>query len=145
MRALLLAIVALFVSNAALAGGDASAGKIIEFQLKGGSRFTLAFAPSDPETSMFNPQCKVVRVAGEYERLKGAWPWQSIGLTRAKHMEALSYLERAARERAIVNFGAMGSGLVAPDPAKPCELRSRALELFRDGNSVAVLSFHDRV
>ena len=52
------------------------------------------------------------------------------------------FLRRAHETKQQMDLGWLGVGFVPVDPAKPCIVRSRALQLFPDGQGSHVLSYY---
>jgi hypothetical protein len=111
-----------------------------------GVDYTLVVTPSDnANTDPYFGRCRRFEVRGTYRWLKGALFHQAAGLTRADHLRALKFLRDAHETKQRVDLGWIGMGFEAIDPADPCVVRSRALQLLRDESGVHVLSYHDLI
>jgi hypothetical protein len=126
----------------ATAGGSWERVLIDEIVINGVD-YTLVVTPSDKalRDSYFG-RCRRFEVRGTYRWLQGTLFHQETGLSRANHIQALEALRRAQETKQQVDLGWIGVGFVPVDPANPCIVRSRALQLFRDEEGTHILSYH---
>jgi cellulase/cellobiase CelA1 len=147
LSATLLSLTGLFAGTAALAGGSAEPVKVISFVASDDSDYTLVVAPvTPPESGSFRDpymgHCERFTVMGTYSRLAGLHLAQPPMVTRAAHLDALTYLKNAAASHSTIQLGWMGEGFFISNPAEPCVVKSRALVLFTDEHGAAVMSFY---
>ena len=87
--------------------------------------------------------CSPLIVTASYE----GEPWYKFSKTwskntsREQYIKALNKLIVAEENHQTIEFGYVGSGLVADDSDKPCEVESRALVILGD----AVISFNKAI
>lgn len=129
----------------AMAGGSWERVLVNEI-ITNGVDYTLVVTPSDSaNTDPYLGRCRRFEVRGTYRWLKGTLFHQAAGLTRADHLRALEFLRDAHETKQLIDLGWIGVGFVAIDPAEPCVVRSRALQLLRDEGGAHVVSYHDLV
>jgi hypothetical protein len=143
----------------ASAGGSWEAVKIARFTSTNATDYVLVveLVPRGPtEVQWQDPMfrgCTRLVVHGTFGalRAKGRFAWfqdtfsppKHADLTKAKHLEAISYLQRAVEEHQIINLGYIGTGFVPVDAEQPCVVASRALEIYNDRGSTAIVSYHN--
>ena len=126
----------------AVAGGSWERVPIDEIAINGVD-YTLVVTPTNSaNTDPYFGRCKRFEVRGTYRWLQGTLFRQEPGLSRADHLRALEFLRRAHETKQYVDLGWMGVGFVQVEPAMPCIVRSRALQLFKDGQGSHVLSYY---
>jgi len=132
----------LFITNVH-AGGDLRAGKITTFQTKG--NVTIFNFKQTEKNDPLLMGCSSFRVIHAYRHV----PWYagipfidiktSHPTVVAQTQKALSYIKKAHKEKTLIRFGYMGSGLELTD--KKCVFKSRGLL----GDSYRILSFYNPV
>lgn len=94
----------------------------------------------------FFGDCSQFVVNGTYSRLDDT-PWldslvrKTPIVTLEDHLAALEKLKAFESEGAIFEFGYMGTGFNVIDPDTPCVVESRALEVWIEGDKVAIISY----
>jgi hypothetical protein len=147
MRLLRASILLFILPLYAFAGGSFLEVEVREFVRSSDTEYRMVIART-PQTSTVLPDpymgknCPLLTVVGQFRKLGGFPKW----ISRETHMAAMSMLETARAERKAVNFGWMGQGLAVIDLAKPCIMRSRALDVMDTGQGViAVISYYAAV
>jgi len=126
----------------AKAGGSWERVLIEEISINGVD-YTLVVTPSDSANAdPYLGRCRRFEIRGTYRWLRGTLFQQEPGLSRAEHLRALEFLRHAHETKRQVDLGWIGVGFVPVEPANPCIVRSRALQLFRDGQGTHVVSYH---
>jgi hypothetical protein len=126
----------------AVAGGSWERVHIDEIKINGVD-YTLVVSLTDSaSTDPYFSRCKRFEIRGTYRWLQGTLFQQEAGLSRADHIRALEFLQRAYKDKQQVDLGWIGVGFVPIEPANPCIVRSRALQLYLDGQGAHVLSYH---
>jgi hypothetical protein len=145
LRALsrLLALTLTLVCASAAAGGSFERVYINRLSIINGVEYELVVTPLNLSgrdyVDPYMGRCATFTVHGTYSR-RVAFP---SFVTRDGHRAALAYLRQAHEANQPVNLGWVGTGFVPIDPALPCTVRSRALNLYMDQATRAVLSYHD--
>jgi hypothetical protein len=140
----LLALTAALACTSAVAGGSFEPVYINRLSIVNGVEYELVVTPlkvvgRDGYPDPYMGQCTTFTVHGTYSR---AIRFPS-NVTRDAHRAALAYLREAQAADRPVNLGWMGTGFVAVDSGARCEFRSRALHLYIEQGTEAVISFHD--
>ncbi len=124
------------------AGGDLKAGKITSFQTKG--NVTIFDFKQTEKNDPLLMGCSSFKVIHAYRHV----PWYAVipfidvktsHPTVAQTKKALFYIKKAYKEKTLIRFGYMGSGLELTN--KPCVFKSRGLL----GDSYRILSFYNPV
>jgi hypothetical protein len=145
----LVGITALVLSQWLAAGGSAESVVVKSLRVTDDVDYELVVIPvkrsaADDYKDPYMGACSTFTVRGTY-----AWLYSALRLpahvTKAAHVEALSHLSKALESGRTVNLGWMGTGFVAVNPATPCIVRSRALQLLIDRGQTYVVSYHDAV
>lgn len=140
-----LTLVCLPLASMPLAAGGSSERVYVTSLTMKGTDYILIVTPNPSQGTIPDPymkSCEQFEVRGTYRWLKGALFGQDAPLSRKGHLEALEYLRKAFDSRQPVNFGWVGTGFVAVEPANPCVVKSRALLMVTDGRGTQVLSFY---
>jgi hypothetical protein len=128
------------------AGGSFVPVKVKSLTITNEVSYSLLIAPEKNDDPYFS-NCKEVRVTGKFENERrvalGMQRPFPDSVTRKRHLAALSMLDAARKDRQQINFGWMGAGLFPSDAKKPCNYLSRALEIFGDRGTTAILSYHE--
>jgi hypothetical protein len=117
--------------------------KIVRFDTQG-DHYTLVVYPArtnppDP----FMGTCDRFEVRGVWGSLRGSKGDDEPGLSKPGHFEAMQFLRDAFVAGQMVDLGWVGTGFIPVDSGKPCIVKSRALQLVKDGLGAHVLSYHD--
>jgi hypothetical protein len=83
--------------------------------------------------------CKELRVFGTFDQKHWA---QNKLVTAEGHAEAIILLQRAYQNKAVVNFGELGSGFRVTNKTMPCTVKSRGLVIWKEASSEAALSVY---
>ena len=126
----------------AVAGGSWERVHIDEIAINGVDYTLVVSRVASASIDPYFRGCKRFEVHGTYRWLKGTIFHQEAGLSRDDHVRALEFLRQASETKQQVDFGWIGVGFVPIEPAKPCVVRSRALQLFQDEQGSHVLSYH---
>jgi hypothetical protein len=140
----LIALAAAMAWGAALAGGSFEPVYINRLSIVNGVEYELVVTPlkvvgRDGNLDPYMGQCTTFTVHGTYSR---AIRFPS-NVTRDAHRAALAYLREAQAADRPVNLGWMGTGFVPVDSGARCEFRSRALHLYIEQGTEAVISYHE--
>jgi hypothetical protein len=139
----LLALTAALVCTSVAAGGSFERVYINRLSIINGVEYELVVTPLNLSgrdyVDPYMGQCASFTVHGTYSR-RVAFP---SFVTREAHKAALAYLRQAHEANRPVNLGWVGTGFVPIDPALPCIVRSRALNLHTGQGIAAILSYHD--
>jgi hypothetical protein len=127
------------------AGGSFESVEVRSLFTEGGSSYELVVSPVNKENDdPYLKGCGVFVVIGSYSRIH-SWLHFPADVTLAGHQAALVRLREALDKRIPINFGWMGPGFEPIDPRHPCMVRSRALQIFSDHGTTAVLSYFGAV
>ena len=130
------------------AGGSWNPVTVLILQRSGETAYLLIVKPlpADAASGYVDPYmgtCSEFLVRGDFSNR-----WRRFGtrVTRDSHRAALEHLGAARDLNLVVNLGWMGGGFRRENSDRPCEVRSKALQLYFDeGKPVAVVSYHDRI
>jgi len=150
VRATLFTLAGLVAGTPVLAGGSDVQVKVVSFVTRSDTDYMLVVTPVEPSQPELYPDpymghCHRFTVIGTYAWLAGIHLTQPPMVTRGAHLDALKYLRTAADSHATIHLGWMGTGFLAPNPAEPCVVKSRALVLFTDEHGKAVISFYHAI
>ena len=138
ITALLLALFCL----PSLAGGVSWQAEVTFIQVIGEAA-TIKLENKQSEVFSELQNCSPLIVKASYE----GEPWYQFSKTWSKntsrehYIKALNKLIVAEENHQTIEFGYVGTGLVADDLDKPCEVESRALVILGD----AVISFNEAI
>ena len=113
--------------------------------------YELVVVPQPNSIDPYLAKCKTFTVLGTYTDRPAGGRWWHFwsrfpeAVTRTGHIAALSQLSEAYSSKRPLNFGWMGPGFAQVDSSNPCIVRSRALEIVREKDVNAVVSYHDAV
>lgn len=140
-------IVALFfivvMPHGAFAGGSFLDVEVRQFVRSSDTEYRMTVAPTQKiKRSLPDPymgKCPLLTVVGTFRKTDGS-------PNREGHIEALSKIEAAYKEKRNINFGWMGQGLSVIDATKPCIVKSRSLVIHDNGmGETAILSHYAKV
>jgi hypothetical protein len=139
-----IALAAAITCGSALADGSFEPVYINRLSIVNGVEYDLVVTPLKVagrvgDLDPYMGQCNTFTVHGTYSR---AVRFPS-NVTREAHRAALAYLREAQAADRPVNLGWMGTGFVPVDSGTPCEFRSRALHLYIEQGTEAVISYHE--
>jgi hypothetical protein len=132
------------------AGGSWASVEVSSLRLMNETDYELVVVP-EPNTDPYLGKCKTFTVLGTYTDRPAGGRWWHFwsrfpeSVTRKGHVAALSQIAEARASNRPLNFGWIGAGFSPVDPSNLCVVRSRALETVREGESIAVVSYHDAV
>jgi hypothetical protein len=138
------------------AGGSWEAVHVFRFEQKNETDYILVLdvinnhkTPLEKQDPAFGG-CKHLEVHGTFRSLreKGRLAWLTVphkyeNITKTGHLKAVQFLKDSYLKHLVINFGYIGTGFVPLDSTNNCVVMSRALELYKDNNSTAVISYHD--
>lgn len=133
---------ALLLSVPAMAGGVTWQAEVTFIQVIGEDA-TIKLENKQTDIISELQHCSPLIVKASYE----GEPWYQFSKTwsentsRKQYIKALNKLIVAEENHLIIEFGYVGTGLVADDSDKPCEVESRALMIQDD----AVISFNQAI
>jgi len=143
-----LLLICMFILHApvVLAGGSWEKVIVERITLLNGTDYELVVLPDQQNTTYQDPymgNCSRFTVKGGYSWVH-SWRFPE-NVTPESHKSALAYIQQAQTLKEAIFLGWVGTGFVAIDPANPCVVRSRALQLLTEGGITAVISFHDGI
>jgi hypothetical protein len=139
-----LAFTAAIACTSAVADGSFEPVYVNRLSIVNGVEYELVVTPlkvagRDGYVDPYMGQCATFTVHGTYSR---GTRFPSY-VTRDGHRAALAHLRQAQAADRPVNLGWMGAGFVPVDSGTSCTFRSRALHLYMEQGTEAVISYHD--
>ena len=142
-RGISTAITTVAISSLSWAGGSFEPVMVQSLRIVNDTEYELVVV-TDKSRDAYFAACETFTVLGTYSPFH-SWLYFPSFVNVGRHKQALSRLQEAHKRGIPINFGAMGSGFEPIDPRKPCVVRSRALDVRGEPDSLAVISYYGAV